>query len=593
MANLVARGEEPQHQWLHELPPETVTLGSRPTESTWVVPWDKFISRVHATLTWREGKLFVRRHPRASNKIFFRSEALDEFALEVGEEFLIGSTSFSVQQSETNSVDVQPTPDVRFTCSAQELQLIEYTDADQRIEVLAALPGVIRYSPSDEELEARVVDVLLRGIPRASAAAVVWLDPAPLTDDPALKVRYWSNRGREQEGFRPSRLLVLDAVRRLRQRVMHIWHGGGINPEYTVPAGSWAICVPLADEPAPGWALYVTGMLGDQISGTGDPTSSNALKSDLKFVELVADIFGSLRQVRDLQGRQAHLSGFLSRPVLAALAEHDMDEVLMPRQTEVTVLFCDLRGSCRIAEEGQDELFGLWNRVGEALGVMTGSITAQDGVIGDFQGDAAMGFWGWPLTCDDQVERAARAALEIWRTFTNKAKQAKHPLAGFNCGIGIANGQAIAGQLGTPDQFKVGVYGPIVNLASRLESLTKFFRVPILLNDSAGRRLAACQIGPWARLRQLARIQPYGMRTTLMVSELMPPAFEPGTLSERDRRDYEAALEAFLSSRWDNARGLLDRLPRDGPSERIRAFMDRRQQIPPPQWNGVIAMDSK
>lgn len=366
MANLVARGEEPQHQWLHELPPETVTLGSRPTESTWVVPWDKFISRVHATLTWREGKLFVRRHPRASNKIFFRSEALDEFALEVGEEFLIGSTSFSVQQSETNSVDVQPTPDVRFTCSAQELQLIEYTDADQRIEVLAALPGVIRYSPSDEELEARVVDALLRGIPRASAAAVVWLDPAPLTDDPALKVRYWSNRGREQEGFRPSRLLVLDAVRRLRQRVMHIWHGGGINPEYTVPAGSWAICVPLADEPAPGWVLYVTGMLGDQISGTGDPTSSNALKSDLKFVELVADIFGSLRQVRDLQGRQAHLSGFLSRPVLAALAEHDMDEVLMPRQTEVTVLFCDLRGSCRIAEEGQDELFGLWNRVGEA-----------------------------------------------------------------------------------------------------------------------------------------------------------------------------------------------------------------------------------
>ncbi len=328
-------------------------------------------------------------------------------------------------------------------------------------------------------------------------------------------------------------------------------------------------------------------MLGDQISGTGDPTGSNALKSDLKFVELVADIFGSLRQVRDLQGRQAHLSGFLSRPVLAALAEHDMDEVLMPRQTEVTVLFCDLRGSCRIAEEGQDELFGLWNRVGEALGVMTGSITAQDGVIGDFQGDAAMGFWGWPLTCDDQVERAAQAALEIWRTFMNKAKQAKHPLAGFNCGIGIANGQAIAGQLGTPDQFKVGVYGPIVNLASRLESLTKFFRVPILLNESAGRRLAACQIGPWARLRQLARIQPYGMRTTLMVSELMPPAFEPGTLSERDRRDYEAALEAFLSSHWDDARGCSIVCPATAPAnESGRSWIAISRSRPP---NGMAS----
>ena len=169
----------------------------------------------------------------------------------------------------------------------------------------------------------------------------------------------------------------------------------------------------------------------------------------------------------------------------------------------------------------------------------------------------------------------------------NKAKQAKHPLAGFNCGIGIANGQAIAGQLGTPDQFKVGVYGPIVNLASRLESLTKFFRAPILLNESAGRRLAACQIGPWARLRQLARIQPYGMRTTLMVSELMPPAFEPGTLSERDRRDYEAALEAFLSSHWDDAGGCSIVCPATAPAnESGRSWIAISRSRPP---NGMAS----
>ena len=59
----------------------------------------------------------------------------------------------------------------------------------------------------------------------------------------------------------------------------------------------------------------------------------------------------------------------------------DADEVLRPRQAQVTVLFCDLRGSCRIAEEGSGDLPALWDRVSAALALMSGSILDQDGVI--------------------------------------------------------------------------------------------------------------------------------------------------------------------------------------------------------------------
>ena len=97
---------------------------------------------------------------------------------------------------------------------------------------------------------------------------------------------------------------------------------------------------------------------------------------------------------------------------------------------------------------------------------MTSGIIDRDGVIGDFQGDAAMGFWGWPIPMDDQVDRAARAALDIRQGFARRARR-RTPLAGFPCGIGIAHGPAIAGRLGTSDQFKVGRLGPVVNLASR------------------------------------------------------------------------------------------------------------------------------
>src|SRR5262249_13160698 len=177
--------------------------------------------------------------------------------------------------------------------------------------------------------------------------------------------------------------------------------------------------------------------------------------------------------------------------VLAALAERPVAEVLRPREADVTVLFCDLRGSCRLAEEGEQGLAGTCERLSAALTIMTTHIIDKDGVIGDFQGDAAMGFWGWPLEREEQVEQAARAARAIHRDFPRAAQEPGHPLAGFTCGIGITHGRALAGRLGTADQFKVGVFGPVVNLAARLESMTKLLRVPILLDERAAGHQAA------------------------------------------------------------------------------------------------------
>jgi adenylate cyclase len=258
----------------------------------------------------------------------------------------------------------------------------------------------------------------------------------------------------------------------------------------------------------------------------------------------------------------------------------------------VTVLFCDLRGSCRIAEEGREDLPALWERVSAALALMSGSILDQDGVIGDFQGDAAMGFWGWPLEAADGVERAARAALAIRRRFAAAASSPGHPLSGFACGIGIAHGTAIAGRLGTPDQFKIDVFGPVVNLAARLESMTKRFGACVLLDEECGRCLALPANAHWARGRRLARVRPYGMSAALTVSELLPPAVE-GPPSERDRLDYEAALGAFVAGRWDDTRKLLARLPRDGAATFLLEHMSRHPAGPPVGWDGTVALDAK
>jgi adenylate cyclase len=361
----------------------------------------------------------------------------------------------------------------------------------------------------------------------------------------------------------------------------------------------WAFCVPLLDDSSIGTGFYIAGRSLQPLesltkSGLASVIQEHRdrLQGDVKFAGLVGEVFGSLRQLLRLQRREATLSRFLPEPVRAALDDREADEVLTPRLAEVTVIFCDLRGSCLVAEQARDDLALAWSRISEALDIMTDAITAQGGVIGDFQGDAAMGFFGWPIDTDERVERAARAALNIRRGF-QKAAMHKSASGALQCGIGIASGPAFAGRLGTFDQAKVSVFGPRVNLASRLESLTKTFRVPILLDDATARLLEARAHLPWFRMRKVASIRPFGMTEAIDVSELLPPAAEPGVLSERDRKDFEAALIAFSSRDWDMARDLLARLPADGPTEVLIHFMESKNDSPPPNWDGVVAMTAK
>jgi adenylate cyclase len=150
----------------------------------------------------------------------------------------------------------------------------------------------------------------------------------------------------------------------------------------------------------------------------------------------------------------------------------------------------------------------------------------------------------------------------------------------------------MAGRLGTTDQFKVGVFGPVVNLAARLESMTKQARVPILVDDGVAKLVLAQRSAGWARVRKVGTIRPAGMRAPVTVSELLPPV-GPDSLPEPRRMDYESALDAFEKGRWNDTRNLLKFLSGDGPSEFLTEFMNRHPDGPPKDWDGVIVLDKK
>ncbi len=157
----------------------------------------------------------------------------------------------------------------------------------------------------------------------------------------------------------------------------------------------------------------------------------------------------------------------------------------------------------------------------------------------------------------------------------------------------MAHGTAVVGRLGTPDQFKIGVFGPTVNLAARLESLTKRFGVSILVDENCAAYLReeASRLG--SRMQRLGRIQPAGMTHAVAVAELTPDADQATEMLVRSQSVYDLALEAFEQGRWDEARAKLEPLTGHGPAAFLLHYIQAHPAGPPPGWNGVMVLDSK
>jgi adenylate cyclase len=189
---------------------------------------------------------------------------------------------------------------------------------------------------------------------------------------------------------------------------------------------------------------------------------------------------------------------------------------------------------------------------------------------------------------------ACRAALGIRAAFAKAAATKNHPLADFAMGIGIAHGRAVAGKIGTAEQVKVTVFGPVVNLASRLEGMTKQLRVPIVLDEATAKIVRQRLPATEGRIRKLARLLPYGMETPVVVSELLPAAVDEPELSDALVAEYEQGVDHFIAGRWDQAYRCLHGMP---ASDRAQDFLMQQivlhNRTAPPNWDGTIRLPSK
>lgn len=592
MAELIAEGEFPEQHLAKKLPAGApIVLGKE------AIPWEHWISRQHVELTFDHDRLRVKRLPTGRNPVFFQGHEADAFQMKVGDCFVIGKTVFTLNaEEEATSGSGGGRLAQAYAVDADRLRNVPFRDAPHRIDVLGHLSSVISGVTERTELYAQTVNLLLEGIRRADAIAVVAAAPGGEAAD--VRTLYAEHRLTIGGEVQPSRRLVHEAVSKLKQTVVHVWSRErdlAAEP-YTIRGKfDWAFCTPLHGDACQGMGLYVAGQF---LPGSGafDRASPEAadLDEDVKFAELVATIISSLLEVQNLQHRQTVLSHFFSPRILPVLTATEAETALTPRETDITVMFCDLRGFSSKVEAAGEALMPILARVSRALGVMSHCILEHAGAVADFLGDCAMGFWGWPLRSEDDVQQACLAAIGIRETFERLSRQADDPLYGFMAGVGLATGHAVAGQIGSQDQAKVTVFGPCVNLASRLEGLTKILRVPILL-DEATAKVANEQIPrSIMRCRRLALVKPKGLKTPAMVSELLLPADRDPRLTDEHLEHYDAALTDFLRGDWKAAYERLHMVPADDRGkDLLLSFILQHDHNPPPGWDGVIAIETK
>jgi adenylate cyclase len=173
---------------------------------------------------------------------------------------------------------------------------------------------------------------------------------------------------------------------------------------------------------------------------------------------------------------------FISPEMVGNLIEQGID-AMRGQRTELTILFSDIRGFTTMSEHmTPEELVHLLN---EYLGAMTDIIHKNGGTVDKYEGDLVMAFFGAPIHYPDHAQRAARTAIEMRQELDRlRAKwAAEGGPTRLEMGIGLNTGEAFVGLIGSGRRVNYTVIGDSVNLASRLQDLTKDVHWPLLVSE--------------------------------------------------------------------------------------------------------------
>jgi adenylate cyclase len=308
----------------------------------------------------------------------------------------------------------------------------------------------------------------------------------------------------------------------------------------------------------------------------------------LYFLNMVYGFFAEARSRRLITGL---FGTYVPRELVAEMSKNPGEFSMKGESRELTVLFSDVRDFTSISEGLTPE--GLKDLMNTYLTAMTEKVQAKRGTIDKYIGDAIMAFWGAPLADPDHATHALETAIAMQKGLRDlDAPFAKRGWPVLHIGVGLNCGMMSVGDMGSKFRRSYTVMGDAVNLASRLEGLTKEYGVGILVTENIVRK------APGFVYREIDRVRVKGKHEGVAIFEPLGRQDEVGEETLQEVARFQKAIEAYRAQRWDEAENLLKSLSFASPESKLyKLYLERiahfRQSPPPANWDGVFVFTTK
>ncbi len=265
-------------------------------------------------------------------------------------------------------------------------------------------------------------------------------------------------------------------------------------------------------------------------------------------------------------------------------------EMKVGEKRSVAILFSDIRSFTVISENNSAEK--IVSFLNNYFQIMVSEIKKEGGVIDKFIGDAILAIFGAPVSYEDNAARAVRAALGMIEQLPHvDSSNMVLPPGGFQIGVGIHEGSVIVGNIGSQDKFDYTVIGDNVNLASRLEGITKHYHRKIILSQTVAEK-----VEDFVPIREVDTVKVKGKeQSTVLYS---PETLLDDPLDDEAAEAYRKGLQLYRMRSWTTAieyfQKVLDRNPEDFLAGMyIQRCMNFSNKDPGKEWDGSVVLDFK
>ena len=314
---------------------------------------------------------------------------------------------------------------------------------------------------------------------------------------------------------------------------------------------------------------------------------------NIKLKDEIGTLANSFNNMARGLKEKEKVRNLLGKVVSPAIAEEllSKDIKLGGEEKQVTTLFCDVRNFTTLCEGRKpEEILTLLN---EYFTQISTKIEENGGVVDKYIGDAVMAIFGAPIQHHDDALRAVKSAFAMCQSLKQLNSDFKQRgIAPLGIGIGINSDRVVAGNMGSINRLNYTVIGDGVNLASRLEGLTKNYGVDIIVSQSTA------HAAPDFLYRELDIVKVKGKNTACII-------YEPVGLINYISADitksvdyYTQALNFYRQMKWDKAKAIFHDLLNASPQSRLYQLYINRCEImkenpPEENWDGSFIYTNK